>query len=228
MTVTYTKTLGVPAIHRWPGGLVATTMPWTGGFPHDLGHWLMEAQVDLPWGFWSLAARRAPFRSFTLVSGRWPKDADVWLDRVRRRHGLAMLHAEGHDGKWLADPDLDVRRSWPLIRRRLAVAYCFEDNPLLRLTPSDVERLRSFALDVARQWEELAPGGCLLVRWPGRSLPEEVDPLVHGPIALPPPHRVSVTISTARGQRAVFLPTPKEQRKQQRRHQAKHRKAALA
>jgi hypothetical protein len=210
MTVTYTKVLGVPAIHRWPGGLVATTMPWTGGLPHDLGHWMMEALVDLPWGFWSLAARKAPFRSFTLVSGRWPKERDEWLDRVRRKHGLAMLHAEGHDGNWLADPRLDVHAEWPMIRRRLSVAYCFEDHALAHLGPADVERLVPLARVVAQQWDDLPDGRCLLVRWPGAELPEEVDPLTYGPSTLPAEHRIAVTVSTPKGELAIKAPaTPK-------------------
>jgi hypothetical protein len=203
MTVTYTKILGAPAIHRWPGGLVATTMPWTGGLPHDLGHWMMDAQVDLPWGFWSLAARKAPFRSFTLVQGRWPKDRDAWLERVKRKHGLAMLHAEAHDGHWLADPDLDVHTNWTAIRRSLAKAYAFENNPLVDFTPADVERLRPLALATAAAWEALPNGGCLLVRWPGDEVPAAVDPLVYGPSTLPAPHRIAITVATPEGDVAL-------------------------
>jgi hypothetical protein len=212
MTVTYTKVLGAPAIHRWPGGLVATTFPWTGSLPHDLGHWIMEAQVDLPYGFWSLAAQKAPFSSFTLVSGRWPKDRADWLDRVRRKHGVAMLHAEGHGGAWLADPDLDVHGDWPTLRRRLARAYTFEEHALMRLTPSDVEGLVPLARAVVAQWEALAPGGCLLVRWPGSALPEEVDPLTYGPATLPAEHRIAVTVSTAKGELALKAPAAKVRR----------------
>jgi hypothetical protein len=119
MTVTYSKIRGLPAVHRWRDGTVATTLPYAGGIPRDLGHWFIEAQVDLPWGFWALAARQAPLASLILVQGRWPKGRE-WLDRVRRRHGLAMLHAESQDGAWLADTSIDVRADWDLIRDRLS------------------------------------------------------------------------------------------------------------
>ena len=169
MTVTYTKAPRVPAVHRWANGVVATTMNWSRGFPHDLRHWIMEAQVDLPWGFWALAGQQAPFDSFHLVSGRWPKGRREWLDRVRRKHRLSMLHAEAHDGYWLADPELEVRADWPVIRRRLARTYAFSESPLARLGPEDVERLRPFARRAVETWDVLPEGGGVQVSWPGTN-----------------------------------------------------------
>ena len=167
MVVTFTKVVGAPAVHRWPDGTVATGLPWNRGLPHDLGHWFMEAQVDLPYGFWSLAGQQAPFASLTLVKGRWPKGKQDWLDRVRRKHGTSMLHAEAQDGAWLADPDLNVHAEWPDIRRRLGRMYAFEENPLMRFGPADVERLRPFAQRAAAAWNELPAGGQVEVHWPG-------------------------------------------------------------
>src|SRR5690349_9692129 len=113
MTATFTKTVGAPAVYRWADGTVATTPNWGRRFPHDLTHWLVEAQVDLPYGFWALAGRQAPFDSFTLVRGRWPKGAHEFLDRVRRKHRGEMLHAEAMGGLPLARADLDVKGEWP-------------------------------------------------------------------------------------------------------------------
>ena len=205
MTVTYTKTRGAPAVHRWPQSeLVATTMPWHGHFPHDLGHWLLEAQVDLPYGFWSLAAQKAPFDSFTLVAGRWPKGRREWLDRVRRKHGTGMLHAEGQGGHWLTDPDLDVRAEWPAIRRRLAKAYAFEDNPLVHLGPDDVERLRPLALAVDERWRSLPDGGCIEVVWPGTAVPRVVpaDEVARASIHPGPPVRAVKVTAAIKAKRA--------------------------
>jgi hypothetical protein len=198
MTVTYTKILGAPAVHRWPGtpGLVATCLPWTGGLPHDLGHWFMEAQVDLRWGFWSLAGQQAPFSSLTLVQGRWPKGRQEWFDRVRRRHGLSMLHAEAHGGPWLADPDLDVRRDWSEIRRSLARMYAFTESPLARLGPHDVEALRPFAQRAAATWDALAPGGSVEVRWPGANDLVVVPTEARGSLSLDGPGASHLTYDT--------------------------------
>src|SRR3954470_22361918 len=138
MTATFTKTLGAPTVYRWRDGTVATTMNWGRGIPHDMGHWFMEAQVDLPYGFWSLAGQQAPFDSFTLVHGRWPKGKREFLDRVRRKHREAMLHAEAHSGLWLARSDLNVHAEWTNIRRSLAKAYAFTESPLAHLGPQDV------------------------------------------------------------------------------------------
>ena len=183
MTVTYTKIRGAPAVHRWRDGTVATCMQWSGGFPHDLGHWVLEAQVDLPWGFWSLAGQQAPFASLTLVEGRWPKGKQAWLDRVRRKHGLSMLHAEAQDGHWLLDPELDVHASWREIRSHLAKTYAFAESPLAGFGPNDVEALRPFALRAAATWEALPPGGSVEVSWPGANdlvvVPTETRGLVH-------------------------------------------------
>lgn len=169
MIVTFTKVRGAPAVHRWPDGSAATGLPWTSGLPHDLGHWMMEAQVELPYGFWALAGQQAPFASLTLVQGRWPKGKQEWFDRVRRKHGTAMLHAEAQDGIWLADPDLDVRAQWSEIRRRLTQTYAFQESPLQRWGPQDIERLRPFALRNAAIWEGLPAGGQVEVHWPGAN-----------------------------------------------------------
>jgi hypothetical protein len=196
MTVTYTKVRNTPAVHRWPGGLVATTRPWTGGLPHDLGHWFIEAQVDLPWGFWALAARRAPFASFTLVEGRWPKGSREWLARVRRKHGLSMLHAEAQDGRWLADRDLDVHRDWKEIRAHLARAYAFSASPLARFGPPDVERLRPVALRVAELWDALPDGGSIEVSWPGVADPVVVPTETRSALALGGRHGFDAVVRT--------------------------------
>ena len=190
MTVTYTKIRGAPAVHRWPDGLVATTQPWFGGIPHDLGHWLIEAQVDLRWGFWSLAGQQAPFDSFTLVAGRWPKGKRDWLDRVRRKHGLSMLHAEAQAGLWLADPGLDVHGDWKEIRGRLARSYAFTDSPLAAYGPADVERMRPFALRAVATWNALPAGASVEVAWPGANDLVQVPAETRGALALPPPHAI--------------------------------------
>jgi hypothetical protein len=169
MTATFTKTPGAPTVYRWRDGTVATTMNWGRGIPHDMGHWFMEAQVDLPYGFWSLAGQQAPFDSFTLVHGRWPKGRQEFLDRVRRKHREAMLHAEAHGGLWLARPDLNVHAEWPDIRRKLAKAYAFTESPLAHLGPDDVERLRPFALRATQVWNDLPDGASVEVRWAGAN-----------------------------------------------------------
>jgi hypothetical protein len=150
----------------------------------------MEAQVDLPWGFWSLVGQRAPFASLTLVDGRWPKGKKEWLDRVRRKHGLSMLHAEAQDGRWLADPDLDVHRDWQTIRTKLARTYAFADSPLACLGPDDVERLRPLALRTAATWDALPPGGSIEVSWPGANDVVVVPTETRGAVALRGPHKI--------------------------------------
>lgn len=177
MAVTFTKVRGAPSLFRWPGtpGLVAAGQPWSKGLPHDMAHWLMEAQVDLPHGFWSLAGQQAPFASLHVIEGRWPAGRREWLDRVRRKHDLSMLHAEVQEGEWLADPDLDVHREWPRIRDQLARTYAFTGSPLAGMGPDDVERLRPFARRAAAAWHDLPAGGALELHWPGARDPVVVD-----------------------------------------------------
>lgn len=181
MTATFTKIGGVPTVYRWPANpeLVAVSMNWSKRIPHDMGHWFMEAQVDLPWGFWSLAAQQAPFASFELVKGRWPKERVDWYRRVVRKHGESMLHAEAQDGLWLTDPSLDVHAQWPEIRDRLARTYAFADSPLSRFGPSDVEKLRPFAMRAAKIWSDLPDGGSVQVTWPGANHLEVVPTETH-------------------------------------------------
>jgi hypothetical protein len=218
MTVTYSKVTGAPAVHRWPGGLVATTMPSASAdvVPHDLGHWIMEVQIDLPWGFWALAGQQAPFASFTLVSGRWPKGKQEWLDRVRRKHGPAMLHAEAHGGHWLTDADLDVRAQWHEIRPRLVRSYAFEDNPLLHLGPEDVERMHERALRLAQLWADLPTGGSIEVRWPDDTLPVVVPTDTRGVGSVPASHLASIPGRAEKADSAVKARRSRQQRERAR------------
>ncbi len=176
MTATFTKAAGVPALYRWSDGVVAETMPNSGlRFPHDLGHWLLECQVPMPYGFWSLAGQQAPFASFQLTAGRWPRGKAVWLDRVRRKHAGEMLHAEAKGGLWLAADDLDVHRDWKAIRRSLATAYAFTaDSCLTHLSPHDVELMVPLARRTVAQWDALPLGDALEVTWPGTAEPISV------------------------------------------------------
>ena len=192
MTVTFTKIRGAAAIYRWPAtpGLVALSMQWSTGLPHDLGHWMMEAQVDLPWGFWSLAGQQAPYASFELIEGRWPKGKQEWYARVVRKHGMSMLHAEAQDGYWLTDPNLNVRADWPEIRERLRNTYAFDDSPLRGMSPDDVEKLRPFALRNAAIWSELPAGGAVEVDWPGANDLRSVRTEERGVLSLTGKHRV--------------------------------------
>lgn len=154
---------------EWSDGLVATSPIWgsPSRLPHDLEHYAVEAVLRPEYGFWSLAARQAPFDSLTLIAGRWPKGRQEWFDRVRRKHREAMLKAEALGIRGLEDPGLDVDAAWPHIKAALERPFAFNPETTLRgITKADVVQLHSSAVQLHELWRKVPDGGALVVSWP--------------------------------------------------------------
>lgn len=177
MTATFPKSRdrGALAVFEWPDGLVATCpiqASNTGRLPHDLIHYIGEAQFRPPYGFWGLAARQAPFDSLTLVKGAWPRGRREWLDRVRRKHGVEMFEAEVVELGRIADPDLDMDQYWPAQARTLRKAYSYTaENPFANATRSDFVEARQRAIALHEAWRRVPFGGALVVSWPPTATP---------------------------------------------------------
>ncbi|HUP84303.1 MAG TPA: hypothetical protein VM143_01425 [Acidimicrobiales bacterium] len=155
---------------RWSDGTVATTPLYThpGRLPHDLEHYVVEAHVDLPFGFWALAGAQTPFNSFTLVSGCWQRGARERFERRARKHPGAMLQGEAasfvHE---LAQHEDDLTSAWSVLRRRIRRTYSYEaDSPIGDLEVGDVRRIIAFDRALHRTWADLPVGGALQVSWP--------------------------------------------------------------
>jgi hypothetical protein len=167
------------AEYAWSDGRVATSPSdgRLGRLPHDLEHYILEAQVDVPYGFWALAGRQAPFKSLALARGRWPKKKVDWFERVKRKHGGAMVQAEaigGFIGR-LARGEADIHRDWPAIRRSLTRAYSYESSsPLAALTQEDLMGLVPFHIEMHRVWKTVPVGGAIRVSWPRTTRPTVV------------------------------------------------------
>ena len=172
MTATFPKShdRGNVAVFEWPDGSAATTPMWARGdrLPHDLGHYIGEAQFRPPYGFWSLAAQQAPFGSLTIVRGRWPGDRQEWLDRVRKKHGAEMLKAESLDLSGLADiTEAELEGRWPAAARTLKKAYSFTSaNPFDKAKRADFFEARERAIALRDAWRRVPFGGALVVCWP--------------------------------------------------------------
>ena len=181
MTATFPKSRNAHcvALFEWPDGSAATTPMWgiVGALPHDLGHYVGEAQFRPPYGFWNLAAQQAPFASLTLVRGRWPGDRHEWLERIRRKHGVEMLKAEALDLSRLADRSIgDIDRHWPGMARRLRNGLSFtRTSPFDHATKADFVEARDRAIALNKAWGRVPVGGALIVFWPPDKPPQVVQ-----------------------------------------------------
>ncbi|MBW3537833.1 MAG: hypothetical protein KY395_08765 [Actinobacteria bacterium] len=188
MTVSFPKSDGrAPALFEWADGLAATCAIHNHPkrLPHDLEHYIVEAQFRPPYGFWSLASRQAPFDSLHLVRGRWPRGKREWLDRVRRKHGAEMLKAEAVGLGPIHDPDLDLERYWPRRARLLRNAYSYTaSNPFDHATRADFVEARERSLTLRAAWQRLPMGGALVVSWPPDTAPRIVQAYNPDAIAL--------------------------------------------
>ena len=182
MTATFPKTRRdepAVALFEWPDGSAATTPMHgiVGALPHDLGHYVGEAQFRPPYGFWNLAAQQAPFASLTLIRGRWPGDRQAWLDRVRRKHGVEMLKAEALDLSGLADAPVEaIERSWAALARGMRKGLSFtRTSPFDHATKADFMEIRERAIALNKAWRQVPVGGALVVTWPPDERPRVIQ-----------------------------------------------------
>lgn len=143
--------------------------------PHDLGHYLTEAWFRPPFGFWSLLEQQTPFRSLTVVRGRWPQHARERWHEMRQQHQADMLKAEATDLSAIAERGIDLRAAWPEVRRVLQRSYVFgPDNPFADVTLEDLERFANRGRALKNLWRRVPHDGALRVYWPPRR-PEVLD-----------------------------------------------------
>lgn len=159
------------ATFEWSDGLVCTTVGGgrPGRLPHDLEHYILESQVELPYGFWTLAGKQAPFQSFTHVRGQWPRSRKTWFEQVKKKHRGEMVKADSLAGivHALARGALDLDRDWREITRQLTHAYRYgSDDAAERITKQDLGRVLAFDHAVRAAWASVSVGGSLKVTWP--------------------------------------------------------------
>ena len=159
------------ATYEWSDGLVCTTPGGgrPGRLPHDLEHYILEAQVKLPYGFWTLAGKQAPFQSFTHIGGQWPRSRKTWFEQVKKKHAGEMVKADSLAGlvNSLARGVLDLERDWREITRQLTRAYRYgSEDAAERITMQDLRRVLAFDQDVRAAWAGVPVGGFLEVTWP--------------------------------------------------------------
>lgn len=165
------------ALLEWDGDLAATTPAGERPerLPHDLTHYVVEAYFRPRYGFWSLAAQKAPFKSLTLLRGHWPRGRKEWLDRIIRKHGGEMLQAEAKDLGPLVDPATDFEAAWPAVARGFKRGYDFgPTNPFGAVTRADLLALRQSHFDLAAAWQRVPMNGALVVHWPPETPPSIV------------------------------------------------------
>lgn len=183
------------AVFEWSDGLTATCRIQSANvhsLPHDLIHYIGEAQFRPPYGFWGMASRQAPFASLTPVKGSWPKGRREWLDRVRRKHGVEMFMAEVVELGPIADPNLDMDKYWPVSARMLRNAYSYAaENPFANATRADFVEARERAIALEDAWRKVPFGGALVVAWPPDTPPRILAR--YDPADVPAPRRRHTT-----------------------------------
>ena len=160
---------GGVAEFRWSDGTVATTPLYnhSGRLPHDLEHYVVDAHVDLPFGFWALAGKQTPFKSFTLLAGRWERGARERFERSARKHRGAMLQGEAAFFVHNLAPAGRLGDRVAGVAASAAPYLLYEnDSPIGDLEVADVRRIIAFDRKLHRRWTDLPVGGALQVTWP--------------------------------------------------------------
>jgi hypothetical protein len=149
--------------------------------PHDLEHYVIDAELGRPWAFWPMLAQKAPYVSVTPVDGKWPRERVKWFDEVKRKHKVDLDESENAGATFvmIARGDLSIE-DWAGVRNSLQRAYTQRPkSPVEGLTPDEVKRIVAAYIRMERRWKQVPFGGELTVHWPAR-------PPSRGPYAVRP------------------------------------------
>jgi hypothetical protein len=114
--------------------------------PHDLVHYVVEAELGLEFGFWGLVAAGAKLHSVQAYGARDPRRIPQQDDPLVSAHVDDLLAAEGFVAAFSglpgsgSEPDLE---------------------------PGQVERIRSRIGELNERWQATPAGEMLRLRWPG-------------------------------------------------------------
>jgi hypothetical protein len=151
----------VMARFEWDHGFYAETPIYShhDRLPHDLAHYAVDAVLRPRYGFWELAARRAPFANL-MPSKPWPKDRLAWLATVLRDHRDEMVEAERF-------PALLSAGGWPSAQQLLKLHWSdWPDNPRPELTRRRYDAMLGWYAQLSDQWRALPLGQTLCLTWP--------------------------------------------------------------
>ncbi len=113
--------------------------------PHDLVHFVVEAELGIRFGFWGLIAAGAKLSSVQAFGARRPRRITSGEDPLVVAHLDELLAAEGlvaaFSGLTQTEPGPDV-------------------------DPEDAERIRGRIDELNRRWQAVQPGEILRLRWP--------------------------------------------------------------
>jgi hypothetical protein len=132
------------------------------GLPHDLAHYIVERELELPWGFWGLVAAGAPFKSVEMREGR---------KRPRHRAKGQWLIKQHHDDLTEAEALVGVLlHAWrdgagAEGAYRAALARCWRRT---NAAPDrdHIVRVYTALSQMEAQWRNLGWGQALTVDWP--------------------------------------------------------------
>jgi hypothetical protein len=145
---------------EWDGGFFAEAAMYANPerLPHDLAHYAVDAVLRPKYGFWELAAQRAPFKSLR-PSRPWPKDRIAWFAKVLDDHRDEMVEAERFPTLLTVD--------WVQAQRLLREYWSnWPHNPRPELTLREHDAMVRIFQGLGDQWRALPAGGALVVSWP--------------------------------------------------------------
>ena len=160
MRAAFSKAAPGKARFEWDGGFFADTPIYSNHalLPHDLAHYAVDAVLRPRYGFWELAAQRAPFTSLQ-PSRPWPRDRVQWFARLVRDHRDEMVEAERFPSLLSVD--------WPEARRLLNQHWSnWPGNPRPELGPREHQAMLRIHAGLWDEWRALPLGRALEVWWP--------------------------------------------------------------
>ena len=136
------------AVVARPGGEAVQFAVYDYGpmLPHDLVHYVVEAELGLQFGFWGLVSAGAKLHSVQAYGARDPRRIPHQDDPLVAAHVDDLLAAEGFVAAFSALPGSEAEPD---------------------LEPALVERIRARIAELNEAWQATPAGEALRLRWPG-------------------------------------------------------------
>jgi hypothetical protein len=133
-------------------------------FPHDLVHFVIEAELLLDWGFWGMVCRGAAFDSVTAIEpARCARRLRLDKDDMKL-HNDRIVEAEALVGT--------IDRLWSegVVLHAGAMKQAFGNTwhagQGLPVELEDAQRIFTKLTETKREWDELEIGSALEREWP--------------------------------------------------------------
>jgi len=133
--------------------------------PHDVVHFITEAELSVDYGFWGCVAAGAIYKGMAVVAGRVRHDSKKKSAEIIKRNGQKISEAEILAGIIQIILNEGIQDDWPKIQRVQKSAWRSASPSRPLMTHEEVKKICVRLERLSKQWHALPNGQTLELVW---------------------------------------------------------------